>query len=669
MLRFEYRSARAVLGAVLALIALVSLILTHESFILVILIPAGILVSSLFRLEPSETGKFTPQWNEVCCYLTPVFGAIFLVFLTQWAMHSWVLMLSPIKLLLGIGIGGCMIMLWLLITGRVVLSCALGMGSVMALATVDWYVYSFRGTEFLPTDLLSLGTAMNVAGGYNYTPGVSLVRAWLLLALFLMLISAIHYPPFKLRRRVIVFLPTMAVVAGLVALGMQGRVSKQWQLQGVNINGFMLNFAIEVRDSVIRKPEDYDPEALQALSDELPEPTQEGGPTIIVIMDESFADFRVMGEGFQTNEPVMPFLDSLRENTIRGYALSSVFGGGTANSEYEFLTGNSLAFLPQGCICYQQYVHPGAYSIVSELKDRGYECLAMHPYFESGWMRNTVWPGLGFDECLFLDDFPRENLVRSFVSDQEMFEKITERYEARDPEKPLFIWGVTMQNHGGYTYGGSDFVPSIALQGLENEYPSAEQYLSVVHETDKALEYLINYFRQVPDDVVIAFYGDHLPALPDEFFEEIHGGPFEDLAQKQQRYTVPFFVWANYDIPEQEIPYTSINYLSNYVYQAAGMEMPQYNQLIASYQAMIPAVNSQGFYSVAQGGFLSFEEASGEDQAMLDQYWQLQYNNMFDDEQRISIFNVPEFLLPEQQRADVPPGDVSPSPSPSAEAQ
>ena len=54
---------------------------------------------------------------------------------------------------------------------------------------------------------------------------------------------------------------------------------------------------------------------------------------------------------------------------------------------------------------------------------------------------------------------------------------------------------------------------------------------------------------------------------------------------------------------------------------------------------------------------------------MLDQYWQLQYNNMFDDEQRISIFNVPEFLLPEQQRADVPPGDVSPSPSPSAEAQ
>ena len=651
------------LGAVLALIALVSLILSHESFLLVILIPAGILACSLFRLEPSEAGKFTPQWNEVCCYLTPFFGAVFLVFLTQWAMHSWVLMLSPVKLLLGIGIGGFIIMVWLVLTGRVVLSCGLGMGCVMALATVDWYVYSFRGTEFLPTDLLSLGTAMNVAGGYNYTPGVSLVRAWSLLALFLMLISVIRYPPFKLRRRAIVFLPTMAVVALIVALGMRGRVSQQWQLQGVNNNGFMLNFAIEVRDSVIRKPESYDAEALETLAAAYPEPTQEGGPTIIVIMDESFADFRVMGEGFQTNEPVMPFLDSLHENTIRGYALSSVYGGGTANSEYEFLTGNSLAFLPQGCICYQQYVHGGACSLVSELKGRGYECLAMHPYYESGWMRNTVWPGLGFDECMFLDDFPRENLLRSFVSDQEMFEMITHRYETRDPEKPLFIWGVTMQNHGGYTYGGSDFVPTIALQGLENDYQSAEQYLSVIHETDKALEYLINYFRQVNEPVVIAFYGDHLPKLPDSFYEEIHGGSFEDLTQKQQRYTVPFFVWTNYDIPEQEIQYTSINYLSNFLYQAAGMEMPQYNQMLATFQQAIPAVNSQGYYSAALGGFVEFDDAEGEEKTMLNQYWQLQYNNMFDDEHHISIFRVPDFLLPEQEQTDAPPATTSPSPA------
>ena len=663
MLHFEYRSVRAIVGGVLALLSLVGLLLCKEMILFAVLIAAGIAVCGLFRLEPSENGKFTPQWHSISCYLTPILGAIFLVFLTQWAMHSWVTLLSIEKLLLEIGIGLAVILVFLILTGRVVLGCALGMGSVMMLTTADWYVYSFRGTEFLPSDLLSLGTAMNVAGGYDYTPGVTLVRAWSLLILFLMLISVVHYPPFKLRRRVLVLLPVLIVTAGAVILGMRGHVSQQWQLQGVNNNGFILNFAIEVRDSVIRKPENYDVDALETLSQEYPETDKEPGPTVIAIMDESFADFRVMGENFQTNEPVMPFLDTLQENTIRGFATSSVYGGGTANSEYEFLTGNSLAFLPQGCICYQQYVHGPVCSFVSDMKERGYYCLAMHPYYESGWMRNTVWPGMGFDECLFLDDFPREQLVRSFVSDQEMFEMITARYEQRDPEKPLFIWGVTMQNHGGYTYGGSDFVPTIALEGLEGDYPTAEQYLSVTHETDKALEYLISYFSQVEEPVVIAFYGDHLPKLPDEFYEEIHGGPFETLAEREKRYTIPFFVWANYDIPEQQIELTSINYLSNYVYQASGMSMPSYNQLLATFQEKIPALNSQGYYSLEQGDFIEFDDAEGEEKELLNRYWQLQYNNMFDTANPISIFRVPDVLLPEQQPAQTPPG-TSPSPTP-----
>ena len=656
MLRFQYRSARAVIGAVLALIALVGLILSHESFLFVILIPAGILACSLVRLEPSETGKFTPQWNTVCGYIAPFAGAVMLIFLTQWAMHAWVVALSVDEILLGIGIGLCAILLFLVLTGRVLLSCALGMGCMMALVTADWYVYSFRGTEFLPSDFLSLGTAMNVAGGYNYTPGLTLVRAWSLFVLALMFLSVVRYKPFPLGKRLLAGIPTIALVAGLVLLGMRGHVSEQWQLHGVNRNGFMLNFAIEVRYSVIRKPENYDPEALEAMAADYPAPSPEPGPTVIAIMDESFADFRVFGEKFQTNQPVMPFLDTLQENTIRGFALSSVYGGGTANSEYEFLTGNSLAFLPSGCICYQQYVRDETHSVITELKNRGYYCLAMHPYFETGWMRNKVWPSMGFDECLFLDDFPREDLVRSFVSDQEMFEKIVERYETRDPEVPLFIWGVTMQNHGGYTYSGSDFQATVTLEGLENEYPTAEQYLTVIHETDNALEYLINYFRQVDDDVVILFYGDHLPKLPDPFWEEIHGGPFDTLAQKELRYTIPFFVWTNYDIPEQQVERTSINYLSNYLYQAAGIEKPSFNQFLTVLSESIPAINSQGFYSAHLQDYFEFTDADEDDHGLLEQYWQLQYNNMFDPEHHVSFFRIADAI------AAVEDADVSPEP-------
>lgn len=655
MLRFQYRSARAILGLVLALAALIGLILSHESFLLVVLIPAGILACSLFRLEPSEEGKFTPQWNTVCGYITPFVSAVILMFLTQWAMHSWVVALSVDEILLGIGIGLCAILLFLVLTGRVFLSCALGMGCMMMLVTADWYVYSFRGTEFLPTDFLSLGTAMNVAGGYNYTPGLSLVRAWSLFALALMLISVIRYKPFPFGKRLLAGIPAVAILAAVVLLGMRGHVSEQWQLHGVNRNGFMLNFAIEVRDSVIHKPDNYDTEALQTMTEEFEEPALEPGPTVIAIMDESFSDFRVFGEHFQTNQPVMPFLDSLQENTIRGFALSSVYGGGTANSEYEFLTGNSLAFLPSGCICYQQYVRDETHSVVTEMKNRGYYCLAMHPYFETGWMRNKVWPSLGFDECLFLDDFPRENMVRSFVSDQEMFEKIVERYNSRDPEQPLFIWSVTMQNHGGYTYKGSDFEATVTLEGLENEYPTAEQYLTVSHETDNALRYLINYFSQVNEPVVIVFYGDHLPKLPDEFWEEIHGGPFTTVAEKELRYTIPFFVWANYDIPEQQVEHTSINYLSSYLYQAAGMELPVYNQYLVRLSESIPAINSQGYYSAALGDYFPLKEQDADAQALLNEYWQMQYNNMFDTDHRLPVFRItPEVAETPPQVSDNP---------------
>ena len=72
-------------------------------------------------------------------------------------------------------------------------------------------------------------------------------------------------------------------------------------------------------------------------------------------MNESFSDLSVLGD-LQTNMPLTPFIDSLKENTTKGYALSSVFGAKTPNSEWEFMSGNSMAFLPMGSVVYQQYI-------------------------------------------------------------------------------------------------------------------------------------------------------------------------------------------------------------------------------------------------------------------------------------------------------------------------
>lgn len=297
-----------------------------------------------------------------------------------------------------------------------------------------------------------------------------------------------------------------------------------------------------------------------------------------------------------------------------------------------------MGFLPAGAIPYQQYIKTEAYSIVEVLRSLNYDCISMHPYYESGWMRTTVYPLLGFEESLFIQDFPQEKLIRDYVSDKEMYDQVIVQYENKADDQPLFLFGVTMQNHGGYNYDGDNFEKSVSLSGMSQEFSNAEQYLSLIQESDKALETLMEYFQTVDEDTIIVFYGDHQPNLNNTFLEEVHGGSFDTLDEQELLYKVPFFIWANYDIEEEYIELTSLNFLSNYVFEAAGIEMPVYNQFLLEVESVIPAMNSQGYYSVSDGHFRLYSDAEGKEAEVLEQYRILQYNAIFDDENRSEIF-------------------------------
>lgn len=329
-----------------------------------------------------------------------------------------------------------------------------------------------------------------------------------------------------------------------------------WDLDGAMINGFLGNFGAQIIEiSQFGAPEGYSLEAISKIERKyeklITNNDAERMPNIIIIMDESFSDLSVLGSEIKTAQEITPFVNSLHENTIKGYALSSVFGGGTEKSEYECLTGNSAALFGTNMVIYNLYIHEPIYSMASYLHKYNYYCEATHPYFGSGWSRTTVYPLLGFDKMTFIDDYPQKNLVRDFVSDQEMFEYVIHEYEARDSSKPWFLFGVTMQNHGSYSYSGPNYSPSIELRGYEQSYDDVEQYLGLINETDKAVEILINYFSNQEEPVLILFFGDHLPNLNHDFYREVHGGEFNTLAEKELQYKVPFFIWANYDINEE----------------------------------------------------------------------------------------------------------------------
>ena len=276
--------------------------------------------------------------------------------------------------------------------------------------------------------------------------------------------------------------------------------------------------------------------------------------------------------------------------------------------------------------------------MVGQMKKNGYKCISMHPYLSSGWMRNTVYPYLGFDKSYFIDDFSDRDMLRDYVSDDGMFKKLINVYETNKKQnQQVFLFGVTMQNHGAYNYKGKNYKQTISLKGYSKTYTDAEQYLSLIHETDIAVEKLIEYFKSVENNVVLVFYGDHFPNLNDEFYNEIHGGSFTSLDEQQLKYEIPFFIWTNYDIKEEKVKLTSLNFLSNYVYKVAGVQLPKYNKVLADINEKIPAMNANGYYSIIENKFLSYNQAKGKEADILNMYYQLEYNNIFDNKNRNNI--------------------------------
>lgn len=542
---------------------------------------------------------------------------------------------------------GCVLVVYLLmlcITNRVGLSAILSHVFFMVLAFVNYYVYLFRENEFIFADIRSIGTGLSVAGNYELELSE---RGWQVIVASILFIAVASLFRIKFEKAFV-----LRAVSGLAAVylcvtisaNIDGINTETWEQKGSYRNGYVLNFVLSARDSFVSAPESYDIEDIVELEETYSEKeenvlgdTMTEEPTIIVVMSESFADLRVIGE-FETNQPLTPFMDSLYENTTKGYALSSVFGAKTPNSEWEFMTGGSMAFLPVGSVVYQQYLNDTPSSMVSTLKEEGYTCVAMHPYFETGWSRNLIYPKLGFDETYFIEHFNQSELIRKYISDEEMYRKIIERYENRKVNENLFIMSISMQNHGGYATKYGNFEQNYYKIG--RSYTDANQYFSLIRESDDALRDFVNYFASVDEPVEIVFFGDHQPSLNSNFYKILNGKGLSGLTLKELEslYTVPFFIWTNYDTPEETVEITSLNFLSTMALQRAGIDLPPYNQFMADLMEVVPAINARGYYSLENDRYLHVEDALGKELEWIKKYENLQYNGVFDGKHRSSIF-------------------------------
>lgn len=527
------------------------------------------------------------------------------------------------------------------ITNQVGLTCMISHTILMLLATVNYFVFMFRGNEFIFSDIRSAATGLSVAGNYTFTIDERAVYVILLSTLFFSFVRKCHISFAGKKVWIRAVCVSLVLLGSLyVASETADTVTETWEQKGSYKNGYILNFVLSIRDYFVQPPEGYSEEVVAmlekdyaALAGDMPEEK----PTVIIIMSESYADLSVVGD-LKTNQEVTPYYNSLTENTIKGYALSSVFGAKTANSEWEFMSGNSMAFLPDGAVVYQQYISEEPTSLVSNMKNFGYTCVALHPYYDTGWSRNLVYPDMGFDEMYFLEHFDENEMVRRYISDEEYYNKIIERFESKSGNEDLFIMSISMQNHGGYTEKYDSFPENIKVLG--GTYEDENQYLSLLNKSDKALENFIGYFENVEEPVEIVFFGDHLPSLKSKFFKSLNGKGLSGLSleELQNLYTIPFMIWTNYDTEEIEVEISSINYLATLALERAGLPLPAYNQFLMEMMEHVPAINSRGYYSVSEGGYKYLSDAEGEEAEWINKYEILQYNNMFDLKGQSELF-------------------------------
>ena len=304
----------------------------------------------------------------------------------------------------------------------------------------NYYICEFRGNTIVPWDFLSIKTAASVADNYDYTPGI---RVIFVIALFILVWISIFYCSHFLGKR---FFLRLILAAGSLLFFFTvyvPLVQSENTIKSLKVydklftpatmtmkDGTVFAFIYDMQFMDVSKPDGYyASEIFDTLYNEYKgnkkkQKTDENTPNIIVIMCEAFSDPAVCTE-FTTSEDFMPFIRSLMEgdNVFSGNLHVSVKGGNTPNTEFEYLTGNSMAFLPSGSIPFQQFVRKRMDSMPYYLNDIGYRTIAMHPYKSTGWCRNEAYPCLGFEEMYFLDYFEHRNpeYIRKYISDETLF--------------------------------------------------------------------------------------------------------------------------------------------------------------------------------------------------------------------------------------------------------
>ena len=551
---------------------------------------------------------------------------------------------------------GILELIFIVITNRVRLGTDIWAFICVMFNIVNHFVYEFRGTPAMASDIATVGTALEVADGYKIQFNFYTTVALVMLFDFIMLGRVIKCEPvFKKVSHRLCGIAVMAIVSvtGFSQLVMTDMVSNRGlylslfnPMRSYQQYGSIACFTRSIKLSVPEKPNGYSLKKVEEITSkytsDIVDPNKKR-PNVIAVINEAFSDPQVLGD-IETNEDYMPFIHDLMKNgnCVSGTTYASIVGGQTANTEYEFLTGNSMAFLPKGTVAFQLYLRHAMPSLVTELKSEGYTGnSATHLQKARNYNRDKAYPLLGFDKFY---DYTNMGVpfvkMRNNATDQCTYDNITHDYEQqrKSTDAPYFGYTMTIQNHSSYDVPFDNFDDKRIV--VENaDAPDLGYYLSLIKYSDEMFENLINYYKNTDEPTVILLTGDHQPRIHDESMDSITNGEWRNWNDEEmmRRYEVPFLIWANYDIDKKIVEKTSMNYLQTILMETIDGDLTGFQKFQQDIQKEIPVLTSNGYWG-ADGKFYSVDDKNSPYYDLIQEYAMLQYNDMMDYKNRVEDF-------------------------------
>ena len=416
---------------------------------------------------------------------------------------------------------------------------------IVGLAVTNSILLCFRITPLAATDIALLTSVFEIMGIY-----LAVWQIILLVLLVLVVIAGLIYLGIRMKKQV--YHPLLAVcntVISILAVVLMIHIgdARGWlQTEFANLpdayadNGFIYCFTRSLFDRGISKPDTYDEDTVDNILEDMKKQKTnevEEKPNIIFIQLESFMDLKRM-QGVTYSEEPTPVYSSLRKTCPGGFLKVPSVGAGTANTEFEILTGMTLDYFGAGEYPYKTVLQDETCeSMAYNLRELGYRTGVLHNNTGSFYSRNKVFANLGFD--YFVSSEYMENLSYNpigWAKDKVLTGQIQHILKATS--EPDLIYTITVQDHGKYPTELLEN-PHIKVSGFAPEDEERQNaftyYVNQCHETDAFLGSLIATLNAFEEPVVLVLYGDHLPNL-DITEEELASG---NLFQTE------YVIWSN----------------------------------------------------------------------------------------------------------------------------